>query len=78
MTTNTDDAKTGKLLTAQAIGEILSLSKRQVFRLRSSGKIPMPVRIGGSVRWRLADIDEWIAAGCPDGRSFQITREGQR
>jgi hypothetical protein len=31
------------LLTAKALGQILSLSKRQVFRLNSCGKIPMEI-----------------------------------
>jgi predicted DNA-binding transcriptional regulator AlpA len=43
-------------LPAKTVGEMLSLSKRQIFRLNSCGKIPKPIRIGGSVRWRLSDI----------------------
>jgi predicted DNA-binding transcriptional regulator AlpA len=38
------------LLTAKALGQMLSLSRRQVFRLHSCGKIPAPIRIGGAVR----------------------------
>ena len=51
---------TEKLLTARAVGEMLSLSKRQIFRLNSCGKIPAPIRIGGSVRWRRSDIEQWL------------------
>jgi len=51
---------TGKLLTAQAVGEMLSLSKRQVFRLNSCGKIPAPIKIGGSVRWSENEMVEFI------------------
>lgn len=51
---------TGKLLTAQAVAEMLSLSKRQVFRLNSCGKIPAPIRIGGSVRWSENEMVEFI------------------
>lgn len=64
--------ETEKLLTAKAVGEMLSLSKRQIFRLNSCGKIPAPVRIAGSVRWRLeTDIKPWISMGCPDRKSFE-------
>jgi predicted DNA-binding transcriptional regulator AlpA len=63
------------LLTARAVGEILSLSKRQVFRLNSSGKIPQPVRIGGSIRWIESQINEWIAAGAPDRKTFETMQQ---
>jgi len=59
------------LLTAQAVGQMLSLSKRQIFRLNSCGKIPAPVRIGGSVRWANSTIQRWIDMGCPDRGSFE-------
>ena len=63
------------LLTAKAVGEMLSLSKRQVFRLNSSGKIPAPVRISGSVRWRESDVNRWIELGCPDRATFEMRRD---
>lgn len=69
---------TEKLLTAKTLGEALSLSKRTIFRLDSSGRIPKPVRIGGSVRWRQSDIERWISLDCPDRKSFEVLkREGR-
>ena len=62
------------LLTAKKVGELLTLSKRTIFRLDSSGKIPAPVRINGSVRWRGSDIQRWIELGCPDRTTFEIRR----
>jgi prophage regulatory protein len=62
---------TEKMLTAQAVSERLSLSKRQVFRLNSSGKIPAPVRIGGAVRWSEKTISDWLQMGAPDRKSFE-------
>jgi predicted DNA-binding transcriptional regulator AlpA len=60
-----------QLLTAKDLGKMLSLSKRQVFRLNSCGKIPAPIRIGGSVRWSLSTIEKWLATGAPDRRTFE-------
>ncbi len=60
-----------KLLTAAAVGEVLSVSKRQIFRLNSCGKLPAPIRIGGSVRWRLSEIENFISMGCPDRKTFE-------
>lgn len=62
---------TERLLSAKTLGEMLSLSKRQVFRLNSSGKVPAPVRIGGSVRWRQNDIEQWISLDCPERKQFE-------
>ena len=63
--------QTEKLLTARAVGEMLSLSKRQIFRLNSCGKIPAPIRIGGSVRWAEDTIAQWLQAGAPDRKTFE-------
>ena len=46
-----------RLLTAKEVGEMLSVSKRQIFRLRSRRAIPAPIKIGaGAIRWRISDI----------------------
>jgi len=59
------------LLSAKTIASILSLSKRQVFRLNSSGKIPAPVKVGGAVRWKQSHIELWINLSCPDRKNFE-------
>ena len=69
---------TEKLLTAKAVGEMLSLSKRQVFRLNSSGKIPAPIRIGGSVRWAENTIAVWLKAGAPDRKTFEAMKAASK
>ena len=63
-----------QLLNAKTVGEMLSLSKRQIFRLKSSGRIPAPVKIGGSVRWRQTDITDWIQLDCPDRKTFELMK----
>ena len=69
--------QTEKLLTAKAVGEMLSLSKRQIFRLNSCGKIPKPVRIGGSVRWIDKEITAWIKAGAPDRATWEALQDSK-
>ena len=67
---------TEKLLTAQAVGVKLSLSKRAVFRMRSAGLICAPLKCGqGAIRWRLSDIEKWIALGCPSKSEFEVRKE---
>ncbi len=60
-----------RLLNAKALAQMMSLSKRQIFRLNSCGKIPAPIKIGGSVRWSESTILKWLAAGAPDRKTFE-------
>jgi predicted DNA-binding transcriptional regulator AlpA len=54
------------LMSAETLGERLGFSVRTIWRLKSAGKLPQPVRIGGSFRWRADEIEAWVQAGCPD------------
>jgi prophage regulatory protein len=72
---NGQTKQTCQLLTAKAVGEMLSLSKRQIFRLNSCGKLPKPLRIGGSVRWANSTIRSWIELSCPDRKVFEAIQE---
>ena len=67
-----------QLLTAKALGGMLSLSKRQIFRLSSCGKLPKPIRIGGAVRWVEQEVCAWLAAGAPDRKTWQMLKEVER
>lgn len=43
-----------ELINAKQLATLLSISERTLYRLKSMGELPMPVILGGSVRWRLA------------------------
>lgn len=50
-------------------------------RLRSAARIgPQPVRLGRAVRYRRAEVEKWVAAGCPDARTWaaMLVMEGRR
>jgi prophage regulatory protein len=66
--------QTTQLLNAKSLGQLMALSKRQVFRLNSCGKIPAPLRIGGSVRWSSSEISAWLEAGAPDRRTWEAMK----
>jgi prophage regulatory protein len=53
------------LIRADEFARMLQVSPRTLWRLRSGGEIPEPVRFGGTVRWRLDEVRKWIADGCP-------------
>jgi len=64
-----------QLLTAKQLGLLLALSKRQIFRLNSCGKLPKPLRIGGAIRWKLVDITCWQDLNCPDRREYEARQK---
>jgi excisionase family DNA binding protein len=53
------------LLDVRAVAALLDCSPRHIYRLSDAGLMPSPVRIGALVRWRRADLDSWLAQGCP-------------
>ena len=69
-----------QMLSAEDVSIKLGLCKRQIFRLDMQELIPLPVRIGGSIRWRKSDIDTWIDMNCPNRADFTngITAEGRQ
>lgn len=60
-----------ELLNVKDVAARLRISRRQVWKLLSSGRIPAPVRLSRSVRWRADDIDQWIRLGCPNREKFE-------
>ena len=52
------------LITARKLAQLLGVSTRTLWRLRSAGRLPEPMRLGGAVRWRFDEVREWIAGGC--------------
>jgi predicted DNA-binding transcriptional regulator AlpA len=53
-----------QLISAKVLAKMLSLSARTVWRLRSAGKLPKPVCVGASIRWRLSDISLFLECDC--------------
>lgn len=72
-----EHSKTQLLISAKELAQTLGLSKRQIHRLNSCGKLPAPVRIGGSIRWVQDEISAWIDAGCPDRQTRETRKEAE-
>ncbi len=53
-----------ELLDVGAVAALLGCSKRTVYRLADAGRMPRPLKLGQLVRWRRAEVLEWIAEGC--------------
>jgi len=53
-----------ELLDSRAVAAMLGCGPRHVYRLSDTGRMPRPVKLGGLVRWRRAELLAWIEGGC--------------
>ena len=57
-----------RLLSVRQVAALLSMSVRSVWRLAATGELPEPIHLTSRiVRWRLADLEEYVADLEPDG-----------
>lgn len=63
---------TSALYCAADLARLLGLSERTDWRLASAGNLPQPIRLGRSVRWRVAEIQAWLEQGCPGRREWKV------
>ena len=71
--------RTPLLVDATVVAELLGISPRTVWRLLSAGKLPKPVRLGRSVRWRKRLVEDWVSQGCPQpGYRFGVPKDQRK
>ncbi len=59
------DRVPAELINVRAVAGLLQCSRRTVYRLADAGRMPRPVKLGQLVRWRRAEVLDWIGDGCP-------------
>ena len=62
------------LLDAKAAAALCGVSRAHWMALNSSGRVPMPVRLGRRVLWYVAELTAWIEAGCPARDRWQALK----
>lgn len=70
------DQSISPLLTAREAASLCGLGLSTWWRYLSAGKIPAPVRIGGSVRWRRDELHAWMSASCPPREKWETMTSG--
>ena len=69
--TRTDDRPAALTVNAKQAAAMLNVSVRQLWRLNSTGRLPRPIRLGHCVRWRRAEIEAFVEAGCPTREKWE-------
>ena len=53
------------LLTVDEAAAMLNVGRTHLYKLHSSGRVPLPVHLGKSIRWNRPELEGWVRAGCP-------------
>lgn len=62
------------LLNAKQVAALLQISVRTVYRLKDSGSMPQPQKLGTLLaRWNREEIENWVRTGMPRCRDFVPT-----
>lgn len=63
------------LIDARRFAELLGVSMATLNRMKAAGKLPKPIVLSaGCHRWRLSELRDWIDAGCPSVREWEVRR----
>jgi predicted DNA-binding transcriptional regulator AlpA len=66
------------LVDRRELARLLSRSLASLDRDTAAGRVPRPLKIGASVRWKLSEIRAWVAAGCPDRETWEAAQHDGR
>jgi predicted DNA-binding transcriptional regulator AlpA len=56
------------------VAQLLKVSKVTAGRMKARGELPPEIRLGRLPRWSVAEVEEWIAFGCPNRDRWQAIR----
>ena len=66
---STQPVVSAELLRVEDVCTLLRTTKRSVYRLADTGKMPWGLKLNGMRRWRRAELVAWLDAGCPPVRA---------
>lgn len=53
------------LLSANEAAQLLGISRSALYALHSSGRVPLPLKLGRRSLWSFEELRAWVSAGCP-------------
>lgn len=63
---------------AKGLAKLLGLGVRTIRTHDAAGKLPMPLKLGGRVVWRLDELRAWLDAGAPDRATWAAIRTARK
>ncbi len=66
------------LIDAKESAALCGVAVSTWYNLLASSRVPKPVRLGRSVKWRREELKAWIGAGCPARSVWDSMKEKQR
>lgn len=66
------------LLSKRAAARFLSMSAAKLDRLNAAGFCPRPIKLGGQVLYRRAELLAWVAAGCPAREEWEALQRAKK
>ncbi len=66
------------LVDAAGAGRLLGYSRSMIFELHSRGRIPRPLRLSADPRWRVLELQDWLASGAPDRERWESRKAAAR
>ena len=64
-----------EMICVKKLARILAISERSLWRYKSQGRLPRPVKIGQCFRWRFSDIQLWIKWDLPSEVEFEKLKQ---
>ena len=64
-----------RLVDARVAASLCGISARFWAQLESAGKVPKPRKLGRRSLWSVSELDDWIAAGCPERGQWALMRQ---
>ena len=63
---------------AAELADLLGISKRHVATLKSSGRLPSPLKFGRRCVWVLSEIEAWLDAGAPARDQWEALKQKEK
>ncbi len=60
------------LMGSAVAARVTGMSARSCQRLAAEGAVPEPITFGRKRLWRLDELREWVALGCPSRERFEV------
>jgi len=64
------------LVDVKKVAFLLGISRAAFLRLHACERTPRAIKLGARTLWRVDEIRDWVAAGCPARERWEIRTKG--